>query len=289
MSVLDLSVYYPLPLLTTEGYVSLTNTMLDVAPTAPPAHVQLAADLLIKVLSEVEIGLVSRIDEDLSTRLDRAFDIFVDGVWLEMRERLLFFAYYKHEGTAKFTEEDRIALDFETRVDHARAADMILNRLFSEGTDFLRERFPQQATHMAARLDWVESKQLEDQLAELVTPEFVTLLKVSQNRYEAMVNERSSRDGKSVADLQALRHKLRVQLYAYAGAIGSMYDGTPEAAKVVETALRPILVVRAQARRKAAGLALEEDDLEVVGEAGEGELAGEDELSSETEGDAEEA
>jgi hypothetical protein len=260
---LDLSIYYPIPLLTTEGYVSLTNTMCEVAPKNPPAHVQVSLDILLKVLTEVQLGLVSRIDEDLSTRLERAFDIFVDGVWFDLRHRLEFYQCYTHEGTTKFTEADRIKLDFDHRLDQARTAAMILDRLFGDGTDFLRERFPQQATHMAARLDWIESKQLEDELSELVTPEFVSLLKVCQTRYQAMVNERNSRDGKSVADLQALRHKLRAQLYAYCGVIGGMYDGTPETAKLVETALRPILVVRAHARRKAAGAA-EEGDVEVV-------------------------
>ncbi|HVI03736.1 MAG TPA: hypothetical protein VM869_33820, partial [Enhygromyxa sp.] len=221
----DLSVYYPIPLLTAEGYVSLTHTMLDVAPKAPPPHVQYAAQLLTKVVSEVEIGLVTRIDEDFSTRIERAYDIFVDGVWFELRDRLAFFSCYNHEGTAKLTDEDREELDFDERLEQARSASKLHDRLFADGADFLRQSFPQQAALMAARLNWLESKQLEDQLAELVTPQFITLMKICQRRYEAMVKERSSRDGKSLADMQVLRHKLRVQLYAYAGAIGSLYDG----------------------------------------------------------------
>lgn len=90
------------------------------------------------------------------------------------------------------------------------------------------------------------------------------MLKVCQHRYEAMVNGRNSRDPKSSADLQVLRQKLRVQLYAYCSAVGSMLDGTPESAKVVAKALRPILVVRAQVKRKLAGMAPSENDLELV-------------------------
>lgn len=274
MTEFDLSIYFPIPLLDTEGYVSLANTMVEVAPEAPPVHVQAAMTVLVDVLGEVETGLVSRIDEDLSTRLERFFDIFVDGVWMDLRHRLEFYAYYKHEGTAKFTEDDRAKLDFDQRLDQARVASNILDRLFADGTDFLRQRYPQQATHMAARLDWIESKQLEDDLSELVTPEFVALLKVCQTRYEAMVKERSSRDGKSIADLQVLRNKLRVQLYAYSGVVASMYvPNNPETAKVVAAALRPILVVRAQTRRGPSGGPIKEavgegtDEAEELNEA----------------------
>lgn len=277
MALLDLSIYYPIPLLTTEGFVSMTNTMLDVAPSDPPGHVELAIKDLAGVLSEVEAGLVSRIDEDVSTRLERAFDIFVDGVWLDLRSRLEFYGLYKHEGTAKFTDEDLEELDFDHRLDKARSAAKILGRLFGDGTDFLRDRYPQQATHMAARLDWVQSKDLDAELSELVTHDFTVLLKVCQNRYEAMVSERSSRDGKSTADLRELRNKLRCQLYSYCGAVGSMYQpGDPETAKVIEAALRPILIVRAQARRKAASFAAG-DEVDFADETGDLDLAaGED-------------
>jgi hypothetical protein len=255
MAELDLSAYYPLPLLDTEGYVSLTNTMLDVAPKNPPEHIQISINSLTGVLGEVEIALVTRIDEDLSTRIERAYDLFVDAVWFDLRHRLEFFHIYKHEGAAKFTEKDRDELDYDHRLEQSMQASKIHERIFGDGTDFLRLKFPQQATHMAARLDWVESKQLDDQLGELVTPDFVTLLKVCQTRYEAMVKERSSRDGKSNADLQALRTKLRIQLYAYTGAIGGMYDPKkPETAKVVADALCPILIVRSQTRRGPGGV-----------------------------------
>lgn len=250
MNVFDLSVYYPIPLLSTEGYVSLTKTLVEVAPNAPPGHVKLSMEQLLGVLALVDAGLISRIDEDLSTRLERAYDIFVDGVWFELRDRLAFYECFKHEGTAMFSEEERDELEFDERLEQGRTAAMIHSRIFGDGADFLRDRYPEQATHMATRLNWVESKQLEDQLTDLVTPQFVTLLKVCQRRYESMVNDRSSRVGKSIADLRELRNKLRTQIYGYVGAVGSMYDGTPETAEIIEKALRPILIARSQSRRK---------------------------------------
>jgi hypothetical protein len=255
MNVFDLSVYYPIPLLTTEGYISLFKSLLMVAPANPPPHIVEAIEEFMKGLSEAEGILVLRIDEDLSTWLERIFDLLVDQVWVETRERLEFAAIYRHEGVAKFTQEDRIALDLEARIKEAHTANKMLERMFANGVDFLRTPFPQQATHTAARLDWVTAKNLDPEFEQLVGPKLTTLLKVCQNRYEVMVAERSSRDGKSVADLRDLRINLRRHIYSYAGAIGSMYKiSNPQTAEVVENALRPILIAREHARRKSLGL-----------------------------------
>lgn len=181
----------------------------------------------------------------------------------EVRTRLESYDLYKHEGAQKLTDADREALDFATQVERSRTAATIHARLFGEGMDFLRGRYPQQATQMAARLDWLARKQLDDDFAELITPEWADLLKICQARYEAMISERSTRDRKSAADLRDLRNRLRMQIYAYCGAIGSMLDpDAAESAKLVETALRPILSYRAQNRRKGAGEELIEDTAE---------------------------
>lgn len=273
----DLSVYYPLPLLTTEGYVSLANTMLDVKPLNGPEQVAIAALSLQEVLKEAEQGLVTRIDEDLSTKRERAFDGFVDGVWFELRQRLEFYSAYHHEGVAMFTKEDREYLEIDDRLARARIAADMLERLFGAGTDFLRAPFPQQASHMAARLDWIESKELGEMLEKLVDPYLAKLILRCQVRYEAMVSDRSSRYGKSLADLNELRNNLRRQLYSYIGAIGTMYDyKEPESAKPVEAALRPILVTRARVRRKLSSA--DKSDLELEAELVEADaVANEDE------------
>lgn len=270
MAVFDLSVYYPIPLLTTEGYVALTRTLLAVTPKDSPGHVEAAAKSLAETLAETEAGLVSRIDENLSTGLERAFDTFVDGVWLELRNRLAFYRHYRHDGAAMLNEEDRAALDYDDRLERGRIAEMILERMFGSGTDFLRGQFPQQAINMASRLDWLESKQLGETLETIVGEELASLLQRCQIRYEAMVSERGSRDGKSVADLRDLRNRLRVELYAYAGAVGTMANAKlPEAITVVENALRPILIARTQTRRKAGPGLAEDDGAEGEVEAGQ--------------------
>jgi hypothetical protein len=280
MSEIDLSIYYPIPLLTTEGYISLLKSMLMVAPANPPDHVKEAIAALANAVTEAESLLVARLDENFSTGLERAFDTLVDQVWVELRQRLEFAAIYRHEGAAKFTDEDRIKLDLEERLEESRIAGMMLERMFANGVDFLRAPYPQQATHMAARLDWIDSKNFDEALEELVGPKLTALLKVCQQRYEAMVGERSSRDGKSVADFRELRNVLRRQLYGYCGAVGTLYKvGDAKSAEAVENALRPILVAREHARRKAAGLPEES-------EAVEGELDPLDQLDQFDQGEA---
>jgi hypothetical protein len=255
MTEIDLSIYYPIPLLTTEGYISLLKAALMVAPVDPPAHVKEAMIALANAVTEAEGLLVARLDENFSTGLERSFDIMVDQVWIELRQRLEFAAIYKHEGAAKFTDEDRSKLEFEDRLEEARIAAIMIERMFANGVDFLRTPYPQQATHMAARLDWVDTKKFDEALEELVGLKLTTLLRVCQQRYEVMVGERGSRDGKSVADFRELRNFLRRHLYAYCGAVGTLYKfGDAKSIEVVEHALRPILVAREHARRKAAGL-----------------------------------
>ncbi len=259
--------YFPLPLLTTEGYISMGNTLLEVAPKQPPAHVGVSIGELADVVAEAEAGLVARIDEDLSTKLERLFDIFVDVVWNEFNSRLEFQQVYLHKGAAKLSDEDREKLDFDQRVADARTAAMVHEKLFGGGSNFLRARYAQQATHMAARIDWIDLKQHGEALDRVVSPELMRLLRVCQPRYEAMVNERNSRAGKSAANLTVLRNKLRCQLYSYCGVIGSMVSpAKPEATAIVEAALLPILVIREQNRRKGPGGEVGEELGKVVAE-----------------------
>src|SRR5690606_5564902 len=137
--------------------------------------------------------LVVRIDEDLSTRLERLFDGVADYVWNHVRRQLEFAGIYNHPGAEMFTDEDREELDFEQRLEEARTANKIHSRIFANGTDFLKVPYSRQASMMSSRLNWIDSKQLGPELEEIVGPKVVTLLRVCQRRYEAMVEDRNSR------------------------------------------------------------------------------------------------
>lgn len=257
--------------------VSLGTTLVDVAPADPPPHVAAGIAAFVTVLGEVKSGLVSKIDEDLSTGTERSFDIVVDRAWLELRERLAFFEIYTQPGMNQLTEADREQLDWEARLEQARVAAVVLARLFGDGTEFLRAPYPQQATHMAARLEWLDDKQLNESLADVVGTELTSLIAVCQVRYQAMVSQRGSRAGKSLADLRALRDRLRRQIYSYAGMIGTMVQlDDPASEAVAEAALRPILVARANAKRKSFSGAGIEDGVDLDADGLDVEAASED-------------
>lgn len=278
MNDFDLSLYFPIPMLSTEAMVSLGTTLIAVAPAEAPPHVVTGIEVFASVLAEVKAGLVSKIDEDLSTATERDFDTVVDRAWLELRERLAFFEIYAQPGMNQLTDADREALDWEGRLEQARVAAVLLNRLFSEGTDFLRAAYPQQVTQMAARLEWLDDKQLNDALTDLVGAELTSLITLCQVRYQAMVNDRGSRAGKSLADLRVLRNRLRRQICSYAGMIGTLVqldDPTSEAEATA--ALRPILLARANARRKSLTGPAVEDGAEVEAGTQDGDVESESE------------
>jgi hypothetical protein len=135
-------------------------------------------------------------------------------------------------------------------------------RVFGDGVEFLRAPQAQQAAQMAARLRWLHLDH-GIPLDDVIGGDLVALLDRCQIRFEAMVNHRGARTGKSLTDVRELRNRLRRQLYTYCGAVGSMIDGDPASVAIVEAALRPILVARANSRRKVAGTGVEalEDEL----------------------------
>jgi hypothetical protein len=227
--------------------------MLGVAPKPLPPYVDKVRAGLATMLAEAQAGLVSRLDEGLNPGAERSFDIFVDLVWAELRRRVEFRQIYGHPGTVLFDTAERQALDFDERVEQAQVASRIHARIFGDGLEFLRTSYPIQANQMAARLAWIADKELDDEWEQLVGHELATLVRVCQVRYQAMVDARGSRDGKAAADIRELRHALRRRLYAYCGAVGSLYDpDEPGSQEMVEDALRPILIARNEARRRPA-------------------------------------
>ena len=75
MFILDMSIYHPIPQLVTGDFVTLIKTLLALAPKNPPPHIVEAINELQAALDEANSKLVVRIDEDLSTKLERAFDL----------------------------------------------------------------------------------------------------------------------------------------------------------------------------------------------------------------------
>ena len=276
MSSFDLSLYYPIPALDTEGLGALAKVLLGNRPEPSTPTIEQTAERLAAALAATEQALVDRIEQELGHRRLRVFDLFTGIVWDELDSRLSAHAIYLHEAVDQLDEADRELLDVDARTDLARRAAKVHAKLFGEGKLFLRSPYPQQAMQMAARLRWVASKADEFDLAELVGAELVTLLDRCQVRYEALVDERSHDTGRVVSDLRELRSTLSRCLSSYIAAVGATADEANLASIArVEQALRPVLVARAHARRGRAGTPEQLDAVPErghVGDAAIGEL-----------------
>jgi hypothetical protein len=257
-STLDLSSYRTMSVLTLTGSISVGKSLVDLRPVDIPDYVEKAADKLTAAVEAAENALTDRLDRRADLGLERSFDILVDRVWVSLRARLEFWACYRHEGLGLLGKDEQAELDIEGGRKHAAVAEELLARLFGDGVEFLRLPYPQQAAHMAARLRYVESRGLEQELAELVDERLVALARICQRRYEGMVAERSARDTAVSVDLRPLRARIRTAAENYASLLlSTLDDGDEEWAKAILTALRPMLTpgrLRAQ----------EEEEVEVA-------------------------
>jgi hypothetical protein len=263
---IDLSALTNVPSLTVTGYVSLVKALAQVQPPTLPDHVNRAFKRMQATRELAEKAIVARLGDDVDLGLERSFDFLTDRVWTHVRDLLAFWAIYRHEGVALFTPQQRAELDIEECQELAAIADDLGNRLFgSEGTDFLRLAFLQQATHMAGRLQLIADKGLGERFEQLVGPRTVKLLQLCQQRYEAMVNARSAREGGVVGNLHQHRASLHraIQLYALA-VVGMLDEEDVVSLDTVQRALIPLVVTRLHRR---------------VGVGGGGEIEGVDELA----------
>jgi hypothetical protein len=276
-SILDLSPYRTMSVLTLTGSISVGKSLVELRPIDIPDYVEKAADKLTAAVEEAENALTDRLDRRADLGLERSFDILVDRIWISLRARLEFWLCYRHEGVGLLGAQEQVELDVEGGRKLAAIAEELLARLFGDGVEFLRLPYPEQAAHMAARLRYIETRKLEAEFAELVGAPAVALAKVCQRRYEAMVAERSTRDNAVSVDLRPLRAKIRIAAENYASLLLSTLDeGDEEWAKAVLEALRPMLT---PGRPRAQGEG--HDEVEEVADALEGEpIANEPALDS---------
>jgi hypothetical protein len=244
-STLDLSGYRTMSVFTLSGSISVGKSLRDLQPFNLPDYVEKAADKLAIAVDEAEQALTVRLDQKADLGLERSFDTLVDRIWVMLRGRMEFWDCYTHEGVALLSEKEQIEADLEGGRKLATIAEELLARLFGDGVEFLRLPYPQQASHMAARLRYLETHGLEAEFAELVGTRPVALAKICQRRYEAMVSNRSARDTAVTVDLRPFRARIRSTAENYANLLLATLDGGDEEwAKIVLTALRPMLTPR---------------------------------------------
>ena len=245
-STLNLSRYRTLSSITLAGSISAGKGLIELAPEEIPDDekkaVEKALNKLAIAIDAAGEAMSERLDDKADLRLERLFDLLVDRVWVSLRARLDFWHCYDHEGVNLLSNAEQIELDIEGGRKLAAAAKELHDRLFGEGLEFLRLPYPQQASHMAARLLYIESHGLGPQFVELVGARPIALAKVCQRRYEAMVSARSARDNTVSNDLRPLRMKIANAAEKYANVLLATLDDYDEAwAEIVLTALRPML------------------------------------------------
>ncbi|KIG11603.1 hypothetical protein DB30_03123 [Enhygromyxa salina] len=219
-----------------------------------PEYVKEAAQSLADSVDDAENALTERLDGKADIGLERSFDVLVDNVWVALRARLEFWRLYRHDGIGLLNAEERTKAKVDEHLELTRVAEELLARLFGDGVEFLRLSYPQQAAHMAARLRYIESRGLQAEFSKLVGAEPAALAHVCQQRYEAMVSERTARDNAVTVDLRPLRAKIRWAAENYASLlISTLPKGDEEWSKTVLAALQPMLATDITRTKSDAG------------------------------------
>lgn len=106
---------------------------------------------------------------------------------------------------------------------------------------------------MASLLRLIDEDGYDPDLAELVGAEWVTVLRICQIQYEAMIDDRLARERGKNLSLSKSRSKLRRMISAYNTAIVTLLDDdVPETLDIVVAALRPMVRIRDIMNRSSA-------------------------------------
>lgn len=264
-----LAPFRTLPALTSAGSVSLAKALLERVPEQSPAYVLEASARLALTVEEIEQALTRRLGTRANAGLERAFDFFVDRLWIYSRGALEFWSVYEHPGVGLLAPAEQEAAKIELGRQRAVRARELHQLLFGGGVDFLSMSYPDQAAHMASRLRALANDEaLSLAFDELVGAMPATLLRVCQGRYEAMVTARSTRDTRVAQSLHPLRAKLRLAAETYAALLlSTLFEADEAWTQTVLEALRPMTASGARALVQAAEL-LSEDAASSESEGG---------------------
>ncbi|MFO7564413.1 MAG: hypothetical protein R6X02_17335 [Enhygromyxa sp.] len=264
----DPTPYLYVPLLPLQTLITLSKALLELLPKSAPGFVEDVAKQLKKAIESAEADMIERLRDDnqSSSGFDVRLDGAVDGLWVRLRDSLLGRAAYTHEGLRLLDQNPPPGVDMaEVRQKAARAQE-IATRLFGAGSlEMLQRRFAEQSQLTANVLGLLEADGLADELAELVEPELLPILRRCQQEYEAMVKRRAADDKGTRPNLRETRTRLRRAILRYSQAVMLMIDEEdPASVAVVEDALRPMINLRTArgSTPEAASQAGEEDGAE---------------------------
>lgn len=199
---------------------------------------------------------------DLSDEV--GLDVITDVMWGAFRDWLRNWSVFERVEFALIVDGARTktAKHLAAAQDKARRARELHDQLFGvDGLAFTRRPYPEQAQGMASLLRLIDEDELGPSIEELVGPEVLVALRRCQTLYEAMVDERMTRDDSRSVDLSALRLSLIRAIARYTSATISLVDeDDPDSLDMVRGALRPIEVLRARQTRARARVSVEEDE-----------------------------
>ena len=140
-----------------------------------------------------------------------------------------------------------------------------------------KRTYPEQSQLMANVLDLIKNDDLEDVVLEVGGEELLPILRRCQSAYEAMVDQRATKDAGSRTNLRTARARLQRRIVTYNNLLMTMLvEDDPQTLVLVESALEPMITMHTQLGSVTITAALAEVEAELEAEAeGEGEAEAE--------------
>ncbi len=238
----DRSPYTTAPVITVSTGITLASALCDACPAGASPGIQKAATHLSSVAAKAKGDLVNR-NNQLGAFPDedsRGLDTEADRCWGAFRLRGQAMAMLRPDVYPK-----------------AQRAVELDARLFPQGTEFLKSEYASQSTSMATILQVIDEGGLEQNITDILGPEFLAAVREVQPRYAAMVKERLRRDKAAGQNLFETIRAIQAAIVNYAGkVIGAIEHDDPATEETARVALLPILnhrdAVAAQRSGKAA-------------------------------------
>lgn len=245
--------------------------LLRAAKTVVQHELELSSDS-VQAAQKALIAYIETIDDAVDARLrsknpglvalELDFDRAVDSHWVFLRTLFeLCMQAFGHAGLDKLSPERQAEVQLPLLRTLAKKATALHEQLFAaEGTQFVSASFPEQAESMASLLRVIKDDGLDQDIELIGGKLLLRTLRVSQEEYEQMVNERLKRELGVASNLRDMRDELRWRLDRYKVAVELLYDPeAPESLAVVEQALRPLLLLSAHMNRGGSSTELDEE------------------------------
>lgn len=251
------ALYFTVPRATARRHLAVARLFVKHKPPEEQstAQVELAAKRLAGAIKVLTQGFIDRhIQAGIANPLaEFDLDLFVDGLWIAIRERLTSWDVFQRKGAARLAALNiPNGFDYQARIDKADRAIRLRDRLFGEtGTDFTRMAYIDQAEYMKTLWAVIDQENLVPGLVEFVDADFVDSLRDAHDHYVAMADRRGVQDPKPSSKLAAPMGELQRGMQNYMISLLAMInDDDPANVAMIRSALRPMDTARQQLERE---------------------------------------